>query len=626
MEGQSSSRAPVLGHEQGPLESSGEPGSGQQRGRSSASKAERKAVKKGLGQELRDKSDGDDSESDEEDDIGQATQAAAASSSKVLAPGTPGKGRKVEEVKKKKKKKKSEIDVQELLASGLSKGQSASEILPLAVLAMVLKKDKGSKAKGSTLHGGFSSDSESDEADFSKSGIKAVVSLSKLHARIRSRPSKIYHEFEREIVEDMGIVAGQAWTIRDYLKKQSWEKFKGIFRCAVMDAAAYEMLRSGETESAIAQLAQNMKGELQAVMSGGDWEAAWLLTGLADPLSRREFAGSKEEMAVVSGYLEALSKLNKPVRPAMATRWKKRKKEYFAWLERAQGSLLEGSGTDPPLFPSALPYPEVVCLRSGTKGPLDAAQWCRVAVNALVAWSNFVVMGCPDGAGSAYEPRAARRSVESIRPYADKLLGEVVNFFSPGMLSGALSCEGKREDLEHLVASAERVAIPEEAGQVDPREVLEKPRAEVVDSLPELRLPEALWGEEVVTLVACHRVTEQEETPLLRRLLAAKMITFVPEQDLPRCRDGRLLLGGLFAVRKNEDEDCGHLYMSVSRLNGYISPEEGSPPREWRQPDHTRRAIGTATSGAGIEEVGFNDVARCVAEAPEALWLKPPNP
>ena len=41
-----------------------------------------------------------------------------------------------------------------------------------------------------------------------------------------------------------------------------------------------------------------------------------MLTGLADPLSRREFAGSKEEMAVVSGYLEALSKLKKKVREA----------------------------------------------------------------------------------------------------------------------------------------------------------------------------------------------------------------------------------------------------------------------------------------------------------------------
>ena len=246
--------------------------------------------------------------------------------------------------------------------------------------------------------------------------------------------------------------------------------------------------------------------------------------------------------------------------------------KYLAWLERAHGYLLERSSADTPLFPSALPYPEVAGLRLGTKGLLKSTDWCRVFVNALVAWCNFVVLGCPD----AYEPRVAHRSVEGIRPYADKLLGEVAEFFCPEMLSGTLSCEGKRKDLEDLVASgtgacysgvvkvgcqqlstalpvvAERVAIPEEAGQVDPRRCLERSRAEVVDRLPDLRLPEALWGEEVV---ACHRVAVHEESSLLRRLWAAKMITFVPEQELPRRRDGRLLLGGLFAVRKNEKED-----------------------------------------------------------------------
>ena len=93
-------------------------------------RVEKKASKKGLGQELRDLSHlfgdgGDDSESDEDDEIGQATQAAA-SSSRVLAPGAPAKGRKVEEPKK---TKKPEIDVQTLLADGLAKGQSAARTM-----------------------------------------------------------------------------------------------------------------------------------------------------------------------------------------------------------------------------------------------------------------------------------------------------------------------------------------------------------------------------------------------------------------------------------------------------------------------------------------------------------------
>ncbi|CAE7307811.1 unnamed protein product [Symbiodinium sp. CCMP2456] len=264
--------------------------------------------------------------------------------------------------------------------------------------------------------------------------------------------------------------------------------------------------------------------------------------------------------------LHGAGKVLHSVDPALSGRNSTRFMKYFAWLERAHGYLLERSSADTPLFPSALPYPEVCGLRLGAKGFLDSAEWCRAFVNALVAWCNYVVLGCPDGAGSAYEPRVAHRSVEGIRPYADKLLGEVAEFFCPEMLSGTLSCEGKRKDLEELVASGTGAcysgvvkvgcekfssALPE-AGQVDPRQCLDSSRAEVLDRLSDLRLPEALWGEEVV---ACHRVAVQEETPLLRRLLAAQMITFVPEQELPRRRDGRLLLGGLFAVRKNEDED-----------------------------------------------------------------------
>ena len=264
------------------------------------------------------------------------------------------------------------------------------------------------------------------------------------------------------------------------------------------------------------------------------------------------------------------------VDPALPGRNSTRFMKYLAWLERAQGYLLERSGADAPLFPSALPYPEVVGLRWPAGGGLNAAQWGRVFVNTLVAWSNFVVLGCPGGEGSAFEPRVAHRSVEGIRPYADKLLGEVANFVNPEVLSGTLSCEGKRRDLEDMVASgtgacysgvmkvddqrlstalpvvADRVAIPEEAGQVDPRECLNSVRAQVVDRLHELRKPEPLWGEEVQ---ACHRVPVQEETPLLRRLLAAKMITLLPESVLPCRQDGRMLLGGLFSVRKNEKED-----------------------------------------------------------------------
>ena len=250
--------------------------------------------------------------------------------------------------------------------------------------------------------------------------------------------------------------------------------------------------------------------------------------------------------------------------------------KYLAWFERAQGYLLERSGTDIPLFPSALPYPEALLPEGCQSSGPGSRRWAMVFVNTLVAWSNFVILGCPGEQAGVLEPRVSYRSVQGIRPFADKLLGEVEEFVTPELLRGSLPCSGKRKELGKLLASctgasyghfdkvdasslpsalpvvAERVAIPEVAGGVDPCKCLDEARAQVVAHLEDLRLPEVAWKE---VGPACHRVPREEETPLLRKLWGAGMISFVPEADLPRSEAGELRLGGLFCVAKNEVED-----------------------------------------------------------------------
>ena len=81
-----------------------------------------------------------------------------------------------------------------------------------------------------------------------------------------------------------------------------------------MDVEVYELLRSNQPDVATAQVIQNLKSKLQAVMQGGDWGSAWLLTGLPDPLTKRDFAGTRQEMSVISGYLDAVHRLQKRVR------------------------------------------------------------------------------------------------------------------------------------------------------------------------------------------------------------------------------------------------------------------------------------------------------------------------
>ena len=263
---------------------------------------------KGLGRLFANDPDADDE--DEEDEDGEDDWMG------FLPP-----GKTTARVKKEKgiKEEGKDPDLRQLLRAGMARGKDMNQLLPVMMMSLLLDKDKKGKKKekarsSNDLLGGSSSDDSGDDAGWRGKGMKAVSTLHKLHEQIHRKPKKVCQLFEKEVIEEMGVIPGQAWTIRDYVKKQPWGKFKGIFRCAIQDAAVYEMLRRGDSDIAAAQVVQNLKSKIQSVIQHGDWQAAWLLCGLPDPLARREFAGSKEELAVVSGYLEALANLRKKVR------------------------------------------------------------------------------------------------------------------------------------------------------------------------------------------------------------------------------------------------------------------------------------------------------------------------
>ena len=151
--------------------------------------------------------------------------------------------------------------------------------------------------------------------------------------------------------------------------------------------------------------------------------------------------------------------------------------------------------------------------------------------------------------------------------FSGRLLGEVVEFASVELVMGSLECSGKRSLLEEmmklnfanygvgqvpapsgaLAVSASRVAVPDEAGLVDPLDWLPLEKAAVVERLENLRLPEHAWDEVVV---ACHRVPKEHEADLCRKLLSTGMATLVPEHELPRTSEGKVLCEGMFCVPK----------------------------------------------------------------------------
>ena len=58
-----------------------------------------------------------------------------------------------------------------------------------------------------------------------------------------------------------------------------------------------------------------------------------------------------------------------------------------------------------PLFPSVLPFPEIAFVEAVVGDSQAQLWWAQAFVNTLVAWSNFVVLGCPDLGDTVMEPR-----------------------------------------------------------------------------------------------------------------------------------------------------------------------------------------------------------------------------
>ena len=94
------------------------------------------------------------------------------------------------------------------------------------------------------------------------------------------------------------------------------------------------------------------------------------------------------------------------------------------------------------LFPCVLPYPEVLQIDELEGEEQLITWWAKTFMNMFVCWSNFVVLGSPRPGAGAYEPRVAYRGFGDARQFADRLLGEVIEFGSAELILGKLSCEG----------------------------------------------------------------------------------------------------------------------------------------------------------------------------------------
>ena len=77
------------------------------------------------------------------------------------------------------------------------------------------------------------------------------------------------------------------------------------------------------------------------------------------------------------------------------------------------------TGNEEALFPATFPYPEVFSQGKLVDSDEERLKWSKAAINAWVAWCNFVVLGNPDYQGVECEPRVAYRCGGEIKAFTD---------------------------------------------------------------------------------------------------------------------------------------------------------------------------------------------------------------
>ena len=254
-------------------------------------------------------------------------------------------------------------------------------------------------------------------------------------------------------------------------------------------------------------------------------------------------------------------------------------RRFYTWQLSIRGVLPGrlGSSLLKVSFPCVLPFPEVVSVgKVLRRASSRKAVWAKRWVNCLFSFYSFVEMGCPDQV-EHYEPRGGFYQGPEVRAAGERLLGEIMAFSTTRVQDFSHKCEsGGKEEIQNLLTAMEdpsfqyfskpldctmttalpvhasRIAVPTTAGTVDMLRRLPPERAKIVADLERLRMPEHLWNR---IPIASHQVEPCEEADVARRLLQSKMVVPVRASELPRDRSGRLMLGGLFSVGKNNVED-----------------------------------------------------------------------
>ncbi len=184
----------------------------------------------------------------------------------------------------------------------------------VSLLQRQLVRQRDAESSSSDEFGLFTSDGKGDSGGHQSSKLtRGINNLRKIRRQVRGDPDAVIRRFERRVRRELGVSRGQVWSIRDFLRRIHWGRFRSSQRIAYALAESYELQRTGNTSASAAQTLQNLKAVLLSVRHNGNMSVAQALTGLPDPCQDLEAGAEPEELALVAGFLESQAQLQRHV-------------------------------------------------------------------------------------------------------------------------------------------------------------------------------------------------------------------------------------------------------------------------------------------------------------------------
>ena len=129
-------------------------------------------------------------------------------------------------------------------------------------------------------------------------------------------PKKHIKKYVREVQGQLGAGPDTPFRLTDYSKKIWFGKQRTLQRLHVLLSEVLTMQLENRHEEATLQVVLGLRAIHQASLDSGNWEIAWLLTHLEDPMQRRRFGGEESQLETVAAYLKSQQELEKRTRQA----------------------------------------------------------------------------------------------------------------------------------------------------------------------------------------------------------------------------------------------------------------------------------------------------------------------